>query len=571
DVINPYDFKTSLREAVAFANAGGGGTITFSKDVDWSATDKTITLDAKDAEGNFLGQIAITAAITIDGSLMRGTFDYGVVTIKVPVTYGESVLDTTLTASDFRIFNITAGATLKNMILQGGKVTGNGGAVYANKDLTMNTVQVMDSYASGKGGGVYSDGHTRAENSVFINNTAGDYGGGLGCGDKNLRVLNTLFYGNRAKNGAAVMNWGWTLQFINSISTGNYASDGASIQNNQGAIHLLNSVAVGAANGYDVKFNNAYDNAIRFYNSVYGTFTQGVLADGSGLYNYVDSNSCIATREMTFGDNTVYQDSKGFYAIDILDQGAASWGGKIFSEVHFTNNLDSVRTDLITAQGYFDENGYFRSLNGLLMAFSGQNDGNRTVADYFSNDNGVTWYTNEACTDEFYEGYRNNNHDTVNVRRNMFYITRDGIKAVFPDKGGFTYNVLKNLTAEDFASWFTDWKYDRNGNDRTAEKYLAMGTTVHDSTLDRLTDLENNLTVTSEGTAIDAADGVITLNEALLVAGKLGTAEITFGDNISELVITQQIVINYDLTITAAEGQNITFRTAAQGVADDGT
>ena len=570
DVINPFDFKTSLREAVAFANAGGGGTITFSKDVDWSATDKTITLDAKDAEGNFLGQIAITAAITIDGSLMRGTFDYGVVTIKVPVTYGESVLDTTLTASDFRIFNITATTTLKNMILQGGKVTGKGGAVYANKNLTLNTVQVMDSYASDDGGGVYNDGYTRAENSVFINNTAGDYGGGLASYNNDIRVLNTLFYGNRAKNGAAVMNWSWTLQFINSISTENYASEGASIQNNQGSIYLLNSVAVGAANGYDVRFNNAYNNAMRFYNSVYGNITQGVPADGSALYNYVDSNSCIATKAMTFGDNTIYQDSKGFYAIDILDQGAASWGGKIFSEVHLSDNMKNVNNNHKMV-GYFDENGYFRNIDGLLVAFSGANNNNTSTVPYYSNDDGVTWYTDTACTKEFYDGYMAGTNATTIVRQNMFLMTRTGIEQVFPEKGAFTYSTLTGLTDEIYATWFTDWKYDRNGADRTAEKYLAMGTTVHDNTLDRLTDLDNNLTVTSEGTAIDATDGVITLNEALLVAGKLGTAEITFGDNISELVITQQIVINYDLTITAAEGQNITFRTAAQGVADDGT
>jgi len=570
DVINPFDFKTSLREAVAFANAGGGGTITFSTDVDWSATDKTITLDAKDAEGNFLGQIAITAAITIDGSLMRGTFDYGVVTIKVPVTYGESVLDTTLTASNFRIFNITATTTLKNMILQGGKVTGNGGAVYASKSLTLDTVQVMDSYSSSKGGGVYSDGYTRAENSVFINNTAGDYGGGLGGYNNDIRVLNTLFYGNRAKNGAAVMNWSWTLQFINSISTENYASEGASIQNNQGAIHLLNSVAVGAANGYDVKFNNAYNKAMRFYNSVYGNITQGVPADGSALYNYVDSNSCIATKAMTFGDNTIYQDSKGFYAIDILDQGAASWGGRIFSEVHLSDNMKNVNNNHKMV-GYFDENGYFRNVDGLLVAFSGANNNNTSTVPYYSNDDGVTWYTDTACTKEFYDGYMAGTNSTTIVRQNMFLMTRNGIEQVFPEKGAFTYSTLTGLTDEIYATWFTDWKYDRNGADRTAEKYLAMGTTVHDNTLDRLTDLENNLTVTSEGTAIDAADGVITLNEALLVAGKLGTAEITFGDNVSEFVINQQITINYDLTITAAEGQNITFRTAAQGVADDGT
>ncbi|MBO5680134.1 MAG: hypothetical protein J6T08_00320, partial [Lentisphaeria bacterium] len=65
--------------------------------------------------------------------------------------------------------------------------------------------------------------------------------------------------------------------------------------------------------------------------------------------------------------------------------------------------------------------------------------------------------------------------------------------------------------------------------------------------------------------------GVITLNEALIVANRLGTAEITFADTVSEIVISTQISINTNMTFTAAEGQDITLRTAVQGVADDGT
>ena len=64
---------------------------------------------------------------------------------------------------------------------------------------------------------------------------------------------------------------------------------------------------------------------------------------------------------------------------------------------------------------------------------------------------------------------------------------------------------------------------------------------------------------------------MITLNEALIAAARLGTAEITFGAGVSEIVITEEIKINYDLTFTAAEDQNVLFRTETQGVADDGT
>ncbi|MBE6408715.1 MAG: DUF4347 domain-containing protein, partial [Lentisphaerae bacterium] len=125
DVVDEFDGLISLREAIAYQKADPtlGNTITFSDQIDWSTTDKTITLDGTDAAGNYLGQLSLTTAVTIDGSLMFGTFAQGIITIKVPVTYAESLADNTKTVSAFRVFNVSAKTTLRNMIVKGGLVT----------------------------------------------------------------------------------------------------------------------------------------------------------------------------------------------------------------------------------------------------------------------------------------------------------------------------------------------------------------------------------------------------------------------------------------------------------------
>ncbi|MBO5693953.1 MAG: hypothetical protein J6S98_00960, partial [Lentisphaeria bacterium] len=515
----------------------------------------------------------------IDGSLMRGTFDYGVVTIKVPVTYGESVLDTTLTASDFRIFNITAATTLKNMIVKGGKFTGDGGAIYASKSLTLDTVQVMDSYASNWGGGVCSTAASTFYNCTIYNNTSAVRGGGVCTTNAALTFFNTFFYGNQSNEGGAVgidnCSEENAARFFNCTITGNTTTKSASgaVHGRQARANFYSSIILGNKGSANDVYMGQPDNSYipYVYDSIYGKIT---TTSTSNVLPGRFQNSYNATVYQVFGDNTIYQDSKGFFTLDILDQGAASWGGKIYAQIKIPSSLDTTSYNNNTKMyGYFDEDGYFRTLSGKLVAFSGANNSNPGTADYFSNDDGKTWYTDEACTDEFTEGYlAGGKYSTTTPRRNMIMIKRDGIEQVFPELGTLTYKGIKNGVPDTvFATWYTEFKYDRNGTDRSAEQYIAMGTTAHDSTLDRLTDLENNLTVTSEGTAIDATDGVITLNEALIVANRLGTAEITFADTVSEIVISTQISVNTNMTFTAAEGQDITLRTAVQGVADDGT
>ena len=206
DVVDPFDFKVSLREAVEYANANGGGTITFSKDVDWSTTDKTITLDGTDAEGNLLGALAVKSNITIDGSLMYGTVDCGTITIDG--------------ADAVQLFTIASGvaADFRNMTFANGFVSGKGGAVYNEGTLSLTNTAFRENTAGpigtdfiGNGGAIYNNGGTltiadsRFENNLADGAKASHHGGGaLYVNNGTVTIRNTIFTGNSGHTGGAI-------------------------------------------------------------------------------------------------------------------------------------------------------------------------------------------------------------------------------------------------------------------------------------------------------------------------------------------------------------------------------
>ena len=206
DVVDPFDFKVSLREAVQYANANGGGTITFSDQIDWSATDKTITLDAKDAKGNLLGALAVKSNITIDGSLMYGTVDCGTITID-----GNDAV---------QLFTIASGvaADFRNMTFANGFVSGKGGAVYNEGTLSLtntafreNTAGPIETDFIGNGGAIYNNGGTltiadsRFENNLADGTKASHHGGGaLYVNNGTVTIRNTIFTGNSGHTGGAI-------------------------------------------------------------------------------------------------------------------------------------------------------------------------------------------------------------------------------------------------------------------------------------------------------------------------------------------------------------------------------
>ena len=147
DVMDVTDGKTSLREAIEYANQEGGNqTITFSNATDWLGpgsfgSGATLTLNPA------LGALNVTANITIDGSLVYGNgIDQGTLTISG----GDAI----------QIFTIAAGGgmTISNMSLTGGNAgEGNGGAINNAGTLSLTNVNVSNSKAM-NGGAIYSTG-----------------------------------------------------------------------------------------------------------------------------------------------------------------------------------------------------------------------------------------------------------------------------------------------------------------------------------------------------------------------------------------------------------------------------
>ena len=111
DVVNYFDGKVSLREAIGYAG-NEGNTITFDQ-----------SLTTVIAEQQYL----VTNSMTIDGTRANG----GCIIIKVPVTYAEAQADTSLTASQHRVMTVSSISlsdspqtiTLKNLDLRGGDVS----------------------------------------------------------------------------------------------------------------------------------------------------------------------------------------------------------------------------------------------------------------------------------------------------------------------------------------------------------------------------------------------------------------------------------------------------------------
>ncbi|MBO5695296.1 MAG: DUF4347 domain-containing protein, partial [Lentisphaeria bacterium] len=183
DVVDEFDGLISLREAIAYQKADPtlGNTITFSDQIDWSLTDKTIVL----TEGRLEG----TASLAINGALFYNGTDQGIITIKVPVTYAEAKANNTLTVSDHRVFSFSGNqwnhVLLSNMIVKGGSIAAfsaswnnSGGAIYSECNITLTNVTVADSYAW-MGGGIYAKQNLILQNSYIVNNTAKYQGGGI--------------------------------------------------------------------------------------------------------------------------------------------------------------------------------------------------------------------------------------------------------------------------------------------------------------------------------------------------------------------------------------------------------
>ncbi|MDO4587954.1 MAG: right-handed parallel beta-helix repeat-containing protein, partial [Planctomycetia bacterium] len=348
DTIELTDGKTTLREAIAFANSGD--TITF----DSSLNGQTITLSGT--------QLEITKDITIDASALSN---------GITINADEKS----------RVFFISGGSETSHIVLNGLTITGgntadNGGGISLNKGfLTLNNCTISGNYAENEGGGIYDywatlimtnctisgnlawvgGGIYNYDNLIMTNcivteNSAG-YGGGI-CSEYYLTMTNCTISGNSAEysgggvycdNSADITNtiisqntahWGGgMINFATSaltnctISGNSYASDisGGDISGaieNTGTLVLYNSiVAQNIVDGSSSDIHNYYTDDYEPVSNAYNTLSSFTAWDDGSNNLLYDSSKPLFTNAAN-GDYTLAKNSQAIdkgnnsYAVD---------------------------------------------------------------------------------------------------------------------------------------------------------------------------------------------------------------------------------------------------------------
>ena len=310
DVVDDQDDAVSLREAIAYAESLGSGTVTFLP----ALAGSEILLDAD------LGTITVTSGIKIDATdLLNGD--------------GDPSLVINGTNLDGRIMTVESGAgdvTLTGLIFAYGDTDQNGGAIYSEADsLTIVSCQFLYNSAGIDGGAVYAAGSLSVAGSSFENNAAAAQGGAVLAGGT-LTVSDTDFRANSAggKGGAIYTSAGSairksTLTSNTAAETGGalYAAGETSISDTVfSKNHAASGGAIGAegtttVSGGSLTGNTASENG------------GAVAASGTLVLSY----SRLSANSADADGGALYQSGATLKLINSqIDNNAANRGGALF-------------------------------------------------------------------------------------------------------------------------------------------------------------------------------------------------------------------------------------------------
>ena len=307
DVADPTDGRTSLREAIRFANDPTAG---FNNDGDADGdgfASDTITFDSSVFTGgdNSLirltqGQLEISENLTIDGSsvggvVITGDADDDDITVagthitNVSASFGgttgalDDLLDDNSRVLDL-IDSFRGNLILTDLTLTGGRATdgnalgygfldsGAGGAIRAYyggyiflTDSTISGNSATGDYRGNGGGiaigGITVEGEVTLTDSVVSGNSTGPYGNGGGISARNITLTNSVVTGNSTgelgstvgngnSDGGGIYSDSGDVTVINSIVSGNSsANGGGGILNGSGSVSLINSTVSGNSSG----------------------------------------------------------------------------------------------------------------------------------------------------------------------------------------------------------------------------------------------------------------------------------------------------------------------------------
>ncbi|QEH34974.1 putative outer membrane protein pmp20 precursor [Aquisphaera giovannonii] len=271
-----YSGTTSLREAIAGANALPGQTITFDPTV--FAGGQTITLTR--------GQLELSGASGTEAI----TGPDGGVTVDA---HGAS-----------RVFQVDGGvtATISGMTITGGSAQNGGGLANYGGNLTLTSCTVSGNSAGNNGGGVYSNtgGTTTLADCTVGDNSATVNGAGIYVnGGGSASLTDCTITGNTGLQGA-VFNSGSTVSLTDCTASGNTAGYGAGVYTNNGGTTTLTNCTVSgntaSGNGGGVYTKDA---TTTLMDSIVSGNSAGGY--GGGLYS---QNAATTLTNCTVGGNS---------------------------------------------------------------------------------------------------------------------------------------------------------------------------------------------------------------------------------------------------------------------------
>ncbi|MEO1151864.1 MAG: choice-of-anchor Q domain-containing protein, partial [Pseudomonadota bacterium] len=341
DVVDAFDGETSLREAIAFANATSGvDTVSFASGVGE-------TFEAGGTIRLTQGELLVTEAIDIvgvtdtDGNpLIRITGDANGDDVlgadgntDVGASLGSNVL-----SDNSRVLNLQTVAStessISGLIITGGRTTADdegGAGIRSQQSLSVANSIIVGNSTDGdvsRGGGIFSRFGLTLENSeVSGNATYGDNASGGGIySTANFTILsNSTVDGNStsgfiSRGGGLYVNGELNLAnstISNNATSGQYSDGGGFNARNLRAVN--STISQNSTSGTDSEGGGAFIGGVGFLDNttVTGNFTAGDQSTGGGIYSrgeqFIDNSIILGneTRYAGVGGDEIYETTLG--------------------------------------------------------------------------------------------------------------------------------------------------------------------------------------------------------------------------------------------------------------------
>lgn len=269
----------------------------------------TLTVTDCSAPSGAAGQLVETIAAASPGDTVNFSCS-GTITLSATLNIAKNLtLDgsgQTVTISGgnaVRVLLIDPGITvnLNQLTLSGGTVTGPGGGIVNQGDLTVSNSTISGNSATTTGGGIYSVGTLIITNSTVSGNSAAN-AGGIFNGGTLATVSNSTISSNSATSsgGGLYNNSSASLTVSNSTLSGNSAmtAGGGLYNNTSGTVTVSNSTLSSntGPNGSGL-YNSTGASALTITNS---TFSANSGVNGGGIQN----RATASITNSTFSGNT---------------------------------------------------------------------------------------------------------------------------------------------------------------------------------------------------------------------------------------------------------------------------